>query len=92
MASVRVSTKEAAYDFAGVLAKVREGAEIILQQDDADVAVIRSIGGRSGRPVAAILREARERNSTATLDDDFTQDLTEAITAQRTPWNPPSWD
>jgi hypothetical protein len=47
---------------------------------------------KSGRPITEILREAKERNSTATLDADFGNDLEEIIAAQQLPRNPPSWD
>jgi hypothetical protein len=39
-----------------------------------------------------ILREARQRNSTVTLDEDFGKDIEEIIASQQEPWNPPSWD
>jgi hypothetical protein len=47
---------------------------------------------RRGRPITEILREARQRNSTVTLDEDFGKDLEEIIASHQQPWNPPSWD
>jgi hypothetical protein len=44
-------------------------------------------------PITEILREARQRNSTVMLDEDFGADLEEIISRrQREPWNPPPWD
>ena len=56
-------------------------------------AVVAVIGAphRGGRPITEILREARRRNSTVTLDEDLGKDLEEII-AEHQPWNPPSWD
>ena len=38
---IRVSDKEAASDFASLLARVREGAEVIIEHDARPVAVVR---------------------------------------------------
>jgi len=46
----------------------------------------------SGRPITEILREAKQRSSTVTRDEDFGKDLEEIIASHRQPWNPPSWD
>jgi hypothetical protein len=47
---------------------------------------------RGGRPITEILREAGERASAVTLDDDFGKDLDAIIASHQRPWNPPSWD
>lgn len=60
-------------------------------EDHRSVAVIRSLS-RSGRPITEILSEARQRNSTATLDDDFGKDLEDIIASHQQPWQAPSWD
>jgi antitoxin (DNA-binding transcriptional repressor) of toxin-antitoxin stability system len=92
MATVRITEAELARDIHAVLAKVQEGVEVIVEQDHRPVAVIKT-PHRSGRPITEILREARQRNSTVTLDEDFSADLEEIISRhQREPWNPPSWD
>jgi antitoxin (DNA-binding transcriptional repressor) of toxin-antitoxin stability system len=93
MATVRITEAELARDVHNVLEKVQQGSEIIVEREDhRPVAVIRS-PHRSGRPIMEILQEARQRNSTVTLDEDFGNDLEEIIAGhQREPWNPPSWD
>ena len=91
-ATVRMSGSELARDLHAVMKKVQEGVEVIVEQDHRPVAVIKT-PHRSGRPITEILREARQRNSTVTLDEDFGADLEEIISRhQREPWNPPSWD
>jgi antitoxin (DNA-binding transcriptional repressor) of toxin-antitoxin stability system len=90
--TLRITEAELARDVRAVLAKVEHGSEVIIEQEDPrPVAVIRS-PHRSGRPIAEILREARQRNSTVTLDEDFGKDLEEIIGHHQQPWNPPSWD
>jgi antitoxin (DNA-binding transcriptional repressor) of toxin-antitoxin stability system len=91
MATVRITEAELARDIRAVLAKVQEGVEVIVEQDHRPVAVIRT-PHRSGRSVSEILRQARERNSTVTLDADFGKDLEAVIASHQQPWNPPSWE
>jgi antitoxin (DNA-binding transcriptional repressor) of toxin-antitoxin stability system len=78
-------------DFASVLEKIRMGIEVVVDRENRPVAVI-SQPKRSGRPVAEILRDARERNCTVTLDPDFGRDLEAAIASHQESWDPPSWD
>ncbi len=74
MATVHMSEAEVARDLHAVLAKVQQGVEVVIEQDHRPVAVLRA-QNRSGRPITDILREARQRNSTVTLDEDFGKDL-----------------
>ena len=62
-----------------------------MEQDHRPVAVIRS-AQRSGRLISEIVRQAKERNSTVTLDPDFGSDLEAIIASHEQPWNPPSWE
>lgn len=89
MGTLRITEAELARDIHAVLAKVQEGVEVIVEQDHRPVAVIRT-PQRSGRPVSEILRQAKERNSTLTLDSDFGTDLEAIIACHEQPWNPPS--
>ena len=91
MAIVHMSEAEVARDLHAVLARVQQGVEIVIEQDHRPVAVLRAQVG-SGRPIAEILRDARRRNSTVTLDEDFGRDLEEVVSSHLTQWNPPSWD
>jgi antitoxin (DNA-binding transcriptional repressor) of toxin-antitoxin stability system len=91
MATVRITEAELARDIHAVLAQVQEGVEVIVEQDHRPVAVIRT-PHRSGRPISEILRHAKERNSTVTLDPDFGRDLEAVIASHQQPWHPPSWE
>jgi antitoxin (DNA-binding transcriptional repressor) of toxin-antitoxin stability system len=91
MATVHMSEAEVARDLHAVLDKVRQGIEIVIEQDHRPVAVIRA-QHRSGRPITEILREAKQRNSAVTLDEDFGKDLEQIVAAHQQPWTPPSWD
>ena len=91
MATVHMSEAEVARDLHAALAQVQQGVEIVIEQDHRPVAVLRG-QNRSGRPITEILREARERNSTVTLDEDFGKDLEEIVAIHEKPWTPPFWD
>jgi antitoxin (DNA-binding transcriptional repressor) of toxin-antitoxin stability system len=91
MEQVHMTEAEVTSNFAAVLEKIQQGAEVIVQHDHRPVAVIRP-PNRSGRLISEILREARRRNSTVTLDEDFGTDLEAIIASQQQPWNPPSWE
>ena len=86
-----VSDTEAASDFASLLARVRAGAEVVIEHDAEPVAVVHPAKPRL-RLLSESLRLARERGSTATLDADFARDVEEVINSHREPLDPPSWD
>jgi antitoxin (DNA-binding transcriptional repressor) of toxin-antitoxin stability system len=90
MGTVRITEGELARNLHAVLAKVQQGLEVVIEQDHRPVAILRP-PHRSGRLVSEILREARQCNSTVTLDEDFGADMEAIIASQQQPWNPPSW-
>jgi antitoxin (DNA-binding transcriptional repressor) of toxin-antitoxin stability system len=92
MMTVRITEAELARDVRAVLEKVQQGSEVIIEQEDHRPVAVISSPHRSGRPITDILREAKQRNSTVTLDEDFGKDLEEIIASHQQPWNPPSWD
>jgi antitoxin (DNA-binding transcriptional repressor) of toxin-antitoxin stability system len=95
MAQVHISEAEAARDFHAVLARVREGAEVVIEQDHRPVAVIRAPEG-PGRPIAeciAIAKAYEERLGYAPVPDpDFARDVQEGIDAHREPLDVSMWD
>ncbi len=91
MATVHMSEAEVARDFHAVLAKVQQGIEVVIEQDDRPVTIIRAQNA-SGRPITEILREAKQRNSTVTLDGDFGDDLAQIVASHQQPWTPPAWE
>jgi len=91
MATVRITEAELARDTHAVLARVREGVEVIVEQDHRPVAVIRT-PQRSGRLLSECIALAEARGSTATPDEGFMKDVEEGIASRSQPWNPPSWE
>jgi hypothetical protein len=91
MATVHMSEAEVVKDIAAVLAKVRQGVEIIVERNHRAVAVIKP-PTPGGRMISEVIADLKARGSTAVMDDDFARDVEEGIRAQRQPWNPPSWD
>ena len=80
MAVIHISEAEAARDFAGLLARVRAGEEVCIDDASRTIAVIRSPEANPPRrKLSEILQRAKERGSAVTLDDQFGRDLEEII-------------
>jgi antitoxin (DNA-binding transcriptional repressor) of toxin-antitoxin stability system len=90
MAQVHMTEAEVVKDIQGVLEKVRQGAEVIVEQGDRTVAIIKPVKG-PGRPIDECIEIAKARESGATLDEDFAKDLREVI-AGREPIDTSVWD
>ena len=90
--TLRITEAELARDVGAVLRQVEQGTEVIVERDDHQTVAVISAPQRSGRPITEILREARERQSTDTLDQDFGPDLNRVIEMNSNPWTPPFWD
>jgi prevent-host-death family protein len=88
---IHISEAEAARDFAGLLARVRAGGEIVIGDEARPVAVVRAAEPHV-RLLSESLRLAKEHASTATLDEDFARDLEDVINSHREPLNPPAWE
>ena len=90
MATFRISEAEAARDFAGLLARVRAGAEVVIESGKMPVAVIHAPipPRRSIAECIALLAE----DSTGTIDADFARDVEAAVESHREPLKPPAWD
>ena len=88
---IHVSETEAASDFASLMARVRAGAEVVIEHDARPVAVLRPAEPHV-RLLSESLRLALEHGSTVTLDGDFGRDLEEFINSHREPLSPPAWD
>lgn len=89
-----ISEAEAERDFRSVLARVREGAEVVIDSPAGGppVAVVRPAADKPGRLLSESIALAEEHGSTVTLDEDFSRDLEEIISSHREPLNPPKWD
>ena len=85
-----VSDTEAASDFASLLARVRAGAEVVIEHDTEPVAVVLAV-----RPPRRTISECialMPEDSRATIDPDFAKDVEVAIASHREALNPPAWD
>ena len=90
MGQIHMTEADVARDFAAVLEKVRQGLEVVVEQDHRTVAVIKPVRG-PGRPIDECIALAKARGSGATLDEDFARDL-EEIVASRRPLDTSVWD
>ncbi len=89
---IHMSEAEVASDFASVLARVRAGAEVVIESEGGKLplAVIHSPAPprRSISECIALLPE----DSTAVMDAEFAKDIEAAIESHREPLEPPAWD
>jgi antitoxin (DNA-binding transcriptional repressor) of toxin-antitoxin stability system len=75
---IHISEAETAADFAGVLARVRAGAEIIIDGQEPIVVAVRS-QPPPGRLLSESIALAEAHGSSLTLDQDFARDLEAVI-------------
>jgi antitoxin (DNA-binding transcriptional repressor) of toxin-antitoxin stability system len=87
---IHISEAEAASDFAGLLARVRAGAEVVIENGKLPVAVLHAPvpPRRTISECIALLPE----DSTAVMDADFARDVEAAIESHREPLSPPAWE
>ncbi len=91
MAVVHVTEAELVNNIADFMRQVRQGSEIIIEQGNRPVAVIKP-SKPAGRMISDVIAHLKARGSTAVMDDAFARDIEEGIKAHRQPWNPSSWD
>jgi antitoxin (DNA-binding transcriptional repressor) of toxin-antitoxin stability system len=96
MAVIRMSEADAARDFPGLLARVRAGAEIVIESDARAVAVVRPAGDGFhprllSEAIALAKKHADELGYEPRMDPEFAEDLEEIISSRK-PWNPPAWE
>lgn len=87
---IHISEAEAANDFASLMARVRAGAEVIIERDAQPVAIV-----HPARPPRRTISECLAmlpEDSTAVVDPDFAKDVEAAIESHREPLDPPAWD
>jgi prevent-host-death family protein len=88
---IHISEIEAANRFAKLLARLRAGEEIVIEDDSRPIAVV-SPAEASLRLLSESLRLAREHGSKVTLDEGFSKDVEAGIASHREPLEPPAWD
>jgi antitoxin (DNA-binding transcriptional repressor) of toxin-antitoxin stability system len=88
---IHISEVEASVtDLATLLAHVRAGAEVVIENGTRPVAVLHPV-----EPVRRTISECiapLPEDSTATIDADFARDVLAAVDAHREPLNPPTWE
>ena len=94
MATIRISEADAVRDFAGLIARVRLGVEIVIENDAAPAVVLcaaeparRSIS----ESIAMAEARTRELGYKPVMDAGFAADL-EEIVRNRKPRNSSAWD
>jgi len=93
---IHISEAEAAtINVATLLAHVRAGAEVVIENDTRPVAVLRSADPHPGRllseSIALAEAHAKELGYEPTLDSDFATDLEEIINSRK-PRNVSTWE
>jgi len=92
---IHISEEEAARNFADVLARVRAGAEVVIDGREPVVVTARPSKPAPGRllseSIALAKKHAEELGYEPRMDPDFAADLEEIIKNRR-PWNPPAWE
>ena len=91
---IHLSEAEAASDFTALMARVRAGAEVIIEDGKRPVAILHAAEPvrRSISECIALAKAHEEETGKAPiLDPDFAEDV-EKILGHRTPWNPPAWE
>jgi antitoxin (DNA-binding transcriptional repressor) of toxin-antitoxin stability system len=94
METIHISEDEAARDFAGLMARVRAGAEVVIESGSAPVALDSPAAlPRRSISESIALAEARtkERGYPVAMDKDFAADMKEIIT-NRKPRNTTVWN
>lgn len=88
---LHISESEAvAADLATLLARVRAGAEIVIERDKRPVAVLQPVEP-ARRTLSECIASLRE-DSPATIDPEFAKDVSLAVDSHREPLSPPAWD
>ncbi len=86
MATIHMSEIEAASDFPAVMARVREGAEVVIESGHQPVAILRpaEIPFRTiSESIAIIDAISRERGYEAVMDPDFAAAVEERIRSRK---------
>ena len=83
MATFHISRAEAAKNFDGVLERVRNGHEVVIEENATTVAVMHA--PFKPRLLSETIRILQERESNVTLDGEFEKDVMEFIDCHREP-------
>lgn len=91
---IHISELESAAHFATLLARLRPGEEIVIEDDSHPLAVVHPAAPLR-RSISACIALAKaheeETGQSPILDPDFADDVQEII-SRRSAWKPPQWD
>lgn len=85
MATIHISEADAALDLHGVLSRVREGVEVVIEGLASPAVILRREDRPGTRLLSAMLVTARQHGSTARLDGEFEKDLEAVIASNQDP-------
>lgn len=85
--TLRMTDAEVARDLHTVLEKVRQGVEVVIEQDTRPVAVIKAPVVK-GRKISDVIAALEASGANAVLDEDLASDVEEGIRARRQPAKP----
>jgi antitoxin (DNA-binding transcriptional repressor) of toxin-antitoxin stability system len=91
---IHISELESARSFATLLARLRAGEEIIIEDDSRPVAVVypaEPVRRTVSECIALAQAHEEETGEAPILDPDFADDMVQ-ILKDRQAWNPPVWD
>ena len=91
---IHISELEAVSHFANLLARLRAGEEIVIEDDLRTLAVVHPVAPvrRSVSECIALARaHEQEAGESPVLEPDFADDMEDIIRRRQT-WNPPKWD
>ena len=91
---IHISEIEAANNFASLLARVRAGAEVVIEHDKLPVAVIHALAPPRrtiSECIALAKAHEEETGEVPIMDADFAADIEEII-RNREVWDPPTWE
>jgi antitoxin (DNA-binding transcriptional repressor) of toxin-antitoxin stability system len=84
---IHISDKEAASNFDSLLARVRDGAEVVIEHDAQPVAVVRPAMAFRGRllseSIALAEAHANDSGDEPTMDPSFAADLKEIVNSRK---------
>jgi antitoxin (DNA-binding transcriptional repressor) of toxin-antitoxin stability system len=91
---IHISEADATGDFAALMARVRAGAKVIIENGARPVAVLHAaepMRRTISECIALAKAHEEETGKAPILDPDFAEDVEEVLN-QRKPWNLPAWE
>ena len=89
MATIHISEADAYRDFAGMLARVRAGVEVVIEDAASPAVILRTAVEHPLRRLSESLRLAKEHGSKVTLDGGFALDLEAVVNSHPEPLENP---